>query len=54
MPDAVDFPTAADIPEVTVEVPKDSYHARLIHKHPGVRVVDEVPAPTPKPKKGDK
>jgi hypothetical protein len=50
LPDAPGFPTPEDIPEMTVDAPKDQWHALLCHKGP-CSVVDEVaPAPTPAPK----
>ena len=52
MEDAPGFPTAADIPEVTVDVPYDQHHAGLVVSG-SCFVVDDVPAPHPAPKKKD-
>jgi hypothetical protein len=50
--DSPGFPTAADIPEVVVDVPYDQHHAGLIVKGPCCMVSEVAPAPAPvKPKR---
>ena len=53
LPDAPDFPTPEDIPEVIVEVPMDDHHARMLYKGPCC--LADAPAPKkPKTPKGGK